>query len=165
VITTADWANGGGFLPNPADYALLELKDQKIKGQRRRIGEFTGFLGFQTLSLSLNHIHMLGYPGNLDAGEKIHQVSAQSFQNFINNTVLYGTDMAEGSSGGPWIQNFGVDAVGEPAGLNPGRNRVVGVTSFGTPSNPDLQAGSSILDSRFIDILTAICNHKAGNCS
>jgi hypothetical protein len=83
----------------------------------------------------------------------------------MNNVVFYGTDMAEGSSGGPGIQNFGVDALGEPLGLNPGRNRVVGVTSYGLIGNPDLKAASSILDARFTDILTSICNHKAGNCS
>jgi V8-like Glu-specific endopeptidase len=166
VITTADWAYGGGIVPNPADYALLELKDQTINGQRHRIGGVTGFLGFQTLSLFPNHVHMLGYPSQLDAGKKIHQVTAQSFlQDLMNNVVFYGTDMAEGSSGGPWIQNFGVNAVGAPVGLNPGRNRVVGVTSFGLIGNPDLKAASSILDARFTDIRTTICNHKAGNCS
>ncbi|MET0167500.1 MAG: trypsin-like serine protease [Vicinamibacterales bacterium] len=166
VITTADWGYGGGIVPNPADYALLELKDQSINGQLHRIGEVTGFLGSQTLSLFPNHVHMLGYSSRLDAGKKIHQVTAQSFlQDLTNNVVFYGTDMAEGSSGGPWIQNFGVNAVGAPVGLNPGRNRVVGVTSFGLIGNPDLKAASSILDARFTDIRTSICIHKAGNCS
>jgi hypothetical protein len=60
----------GGIPPNPADYALLELKDQRINGQRHRIGEVTGFLGFQTLSLFPNHVHVMGYPSQLDAGKK-----------------------------------------------------------------------------------------------
>jgi V8-like Glu-specific endopeptidase len=164
VTVTDTWATGGGTSPNAADYALLELQDRMVNGSLRRLGDVTGVLGVQPLRLFPNHAHLLGYPGNLDSGLKMHQVTAGSFNTAPNNTVLYGSDMRGGSSGGPWVQNFGIPAVGQTGGLNPGRNQVIGVTSFmAADLNPQRQ-GSSVLDSRFTEILNIICRRRAGNC-
>jgi V8-like Glu-specific endopeptidase len=165
VIVTGTWATGGGIVPNAADYAVIEVQDQLVGGVLKRIGDVTGAFGVQTLSLRPNHAHLLGYPGNLDNGMKMHQVTAQSFSLFPNNTALYGSDMGPGSSGGPWVQNFGALATGQTGGLNPGRNRIIGVTSFDFPADPNLKTqGSSILDSRFTSILNTICGRQVGNC-
>jgi V8-like Glu-specific endopeptidase len=164
VLTTNTWATGGGIFPNAADYAMIEVQDRTISGSVRRIGDVTGFLGFQTRSLLPNHAHLLGYPLNLDNGQKMHQVTAGSFRNVSPNNVEYGSDMTGGSSGGPWVQNFGVTASGQTGGLNAGRNRVVGVTSYGYTSTDPKVAGSSIPDSRFTDLYNLICAHRAGNC-
>jgi V8-like Glu-specific endopeptidase len=164
VLVTTTWATGGGIFPNAADYAVIEVQDQLVGGVLKRIGDVTGAFGVKTLSLPPNHAHLLGHPGNLDNGMRMHQVTAQSFSLFPNNTVLYGSDMREGSSGGPWVQNFGALAAGQTGGLNAARNRIIGVTSFGfTDPNPKTQ-GSSILDSRFTSILNTICGLQAGNC-
>jgi hypothetical protein len=62
------------------------------------------------------------------------------------------------------VQNFGLPAVGQTGGLNPGFNRVIGVTSYGySPMDPKVQ-GSAIFDARFLDLLTLVCSHQAGNC-
>ncbi len=174
IAVTGTWANGGAVVPNAADYAMLVMQDQSFlvsdgpfgipRLVSRRIGDITGFLGFQTQSLIPNHAHLLGYPGNFDFGQKMHQVTAQSFRRISPNCVLYGSDMRGGSSGGPWVQNFGVAAIGQNGGLNPGRNRVIGVTSFGFVSTDPKVQGSSIPDGRFVDLLNLVCNQRTGNC-
>jgi V8-like Glu-specific endopeptidase len=165
AIVTSTWATGGGAVPNAADYGMLEIKDQNIGGTFYTIGSITGYLGYQTLSLMPNHTNMLGYPCNLDSCQKMHQVTAQSANAVSPNNVEYGSDMRGGSSGGPWVQNFGVLATGQIGGLNTGLNRIVGVTSYGYVSLDPKVQGASIFDSRFTSVLDTICTHKSGNCS
>jgi hypothetical protein len=43
----------------------------------------------------------------------MHQVDSASFRATDEDTVLYGLDMTGGSSGGPWVENFGVQAAGQ----------------------------------------------------
>lgn len=165
VRTTTTWYTGGGAVPNAADYAMIEVNDKVINGVTRRVGDLTGWLGWQTASLSNNHAHILGYPGNLDSGLYMHQVTAQSAVSGGNNTWRYGSDMRGGSSGGPFVQNFSVPAAGQPAGLNPGLNRLISVVSYGpVDTNPKYQ-GASILDSRWTSMWTAACARRAGNCN
>jgi hypothetical protein len=99
----------------------------------------------------------------------MHQVTAQSWGAYANNTGLYGSDMAGGSSGGPWVSNFGPPASGQPGGLDAARNQVIGVTSFGFVDPTQQVQGSSILDQRFNNasgtgILNAACGRRPGNC-
>lgn len=165
VMVTDAWATGRGTVPNAADYGMLEMSDQVIGDTERRIGTVTGYLGYQTESLNPNHAHILGYPCNLDNCQKMHQVTAQSARNTSPNNVEYGSDMRGGSSGGPWIQNFGALANGQNGGLNPGLNRIIGITSYGyVDAKPKIQ-GSAIPDARFTTILNTLCARKAGNCS
>lgn len=164
VSTTTAWVTSNGNFPNAADYAMFEMPDKSINGSARKIGDITGYLGYRTQGLLPNHATLLGYPGNLDNGEIIHQVTAESFRSRSPNAVEYGSDMGGGSSGGPWIQNFGALAAGQGGGSNSGLNQVVGVTSYGPVSTAPLYAGSSILDSRFINLLDTICTNRAGNC-
>lgn len=164
VITTNAWSTGNGAVPNAADYALLEVNDVPFNGVLRKIGQVTGHFGYRTLGLFPNHATLLGYPGNLDNGNKMHQVTAQSFRTRTPNAVEYGSDMRGGSSGGPWVQNFGATAVGQSGGNNPGVNQIVGVTSYGPTAIGPLYQGSSVLDSRFTSILNTACNRRAGNC-
>jgi V8-like Glu-specific endopeptidase len=160
VIVTGTWFSGGASFPNAADYAMIEPDD--LNGNI--IGNVTGFLGFQTLKLRPNHAHLLGYPANHDSGQRMHQVTSQSLRAASPNAVEYGSDMRGGSSGGPWVQNFGVVSSGQTGGSNTGSNRVIGITSYGFVSTTPLIQGSSIPDSRFSSILNTICAHRAGNC-
>lgn len=164
VNTTPTWASGNGAVPNAADYGMIEMQDKVIGGVNRRIGEITGELGYQLNSLIPNHVTMLGYPCNLDSCQKMHQNMAESFVAVAPNNVEYGSDMGGGASGGPWVQNFGVASTGQTGGLNPGRNRVVGVTSYGYTSTAPKALGASIFDARFTTLLNDLCAHKAGNC-
>ena len=163
AFVTGPWYNGKGNVPNSADYALLEMDDQLVGGVSRRIGEVVGFLGYQTNSLNPNHAHLIGYPSAFDNGERMHQVTAQSYRGDRRyNTVLYGSDMNEGSSGGPWIMNFGPAAAGQTGADDPARNRIIGVTSYGFQTT-ELQ-GSSTLDGNFTSLLNKGCARRDGTC-
>lgn len=164
VVAPRTWTTGGGRVPNAADYAMIEVEDNYVDGFLSRIGDVTGYLGYRTQSLIPNHATLLGYPVNLDSGEIMHQVTAGSFRRRSPNAAEYGSDMGGGSSGGPWVQNFGVRAVGQTDGSNNGVNQVIGVTSYGSSSTAPLYEGSSILDSRFTDILDTICSQRSRNC-
>lgn len=164
VATTSTWATGSGIVPNAADYGMLELEDRNFNGKILKIGSVTGYLGYQTLSLIPNHLHLLGYPCNFDDCEQMHQVTAQSAIAVSPNNVEYGSDMRGGSSGGPWVQNFGQFSMGQDGGLNSGINRIVAVTSYGYMNYDPKAQGASIFDSRFSDLLKKLCSHKADNC-
>jgi len=101
-------------------------------------------------------LHRLFDPGE---GADVEAENAGSSEN-----VEYGSDMRGGSSGGPWVQNFGVLASGQSGGVNSGTNRVIGVTSYGYTSTDPLVQGSSIPDLCFIDLLNLACTHRGGNC-
>ena len=63
---------------------------------------------------------------------------------YSNNTVI-GSNMDGGSSGGPWIINFGKAQVltGETQGSAPNLNTVVGVTSWGYADKSYKEQGAS----------------------
>jgi V8-like Glu-specific endopeptidase len=163
VTVTGTWASGGGSVPNAADYAMFEFRDRAALPNR--IGSVTGFLGWRTLSLNPNHTTMLGYPCNFDSCQQLHQVSAGAFRNTSPNNVEYGSDARGGSSGGPWIQNFGAASVGQSGGNNPGLNRVVAVTSYGYVSFDPKVQGASVPDSRWVQLWNIVCGHRVGNCT
>jgi V8-like Glu-specific endopeptidase len=165
ATTTATWAGGGGGVPNAADYAMIEFADQPMTtgGPLFKLGQVTGWLGWQTVSLNANHTSKLGYPCNLDSCQKMQNVTSTSFRAVAPNNVEYGSDARGGSSGGPWVQNFAVLSVGGGTGINTGQNRVVGVTSYGYNSLDPKVQGASILDSRWVGLWNTICA-RAGNC-
>ncbi len=113
-------------------------------------------MGFQTLSLLPNHTTKLGYPRNLDGGQKMQQVTSQSFRATSPNNVEYGSNAREGSSGGPWVMNYGIQGKG---GLTSNLNAIVGVTSYAYTETAIHLLGSSIPDSRaggFIPLLNSM---------
>ncbi len=167
VTTTYTWATGNGGVPNAADYAMIEFDDQPITtgGPAVKLGNVTGWLGWQTQSLIPNHTSKLGYPCNLDNCQKMQDVTSNSFQPTDPNNVEYGSDARGGSSGGPWVQNFQVVQVGGGAGIQNGSNRVVGVTSYGYVSEDPKVQGASILDGRWVQLFNTVCGARAGNCN
>lgn len=163
-VVYLDWYKSGGTIPNAVDYGFLSFADQKINGVTRKLGDVVGKLGVQTLSTIPNHAHLLGYPGNLDGGQKIHQVTAGSAVAVAPNNAEYGSDMSIGTGGGPWIQNFGPAAIGQTGGTNSSRNMLIGITSYGFQDNISLANGSSILDDQFVWLYNYLCNKTTNNC-
>lgn len=164
AIVTGTWAGGGGTVPNAADYAMIQFGDQSVSGRTVALGDITGWLGWQTLSLAANHTSKLGYPCNLDSCQKMQDITSGAFRTVSPNNVEYGSDATGGSSGGPWVQNFQLLQAGGGTGSNTGSNRVVGVTSYiYVPDDPKVQ-GASIPDGRWVTLLNTLCGLQAGNC-
>ena len=160
VGTTAQWAVSNGAVPNAADFGMFDMNDRAGV----KIGSITGFLGFRTLSLIPNHTTKLGYPCNIDACQKMQQVTSQSKSATSPNNVEYGSNARGGSSGGPWVMNYGIQGAG---GLTTSLNALVSVTSYGYVSTSPQVQGGSIPDSRaggFIPLLNVMCSLRAGNC-
>lgn len=161
---SSSWFYSGGRIPNDADYGMLEIQNNYINGAYRNIASVTGFLGYQTNNLAPNHAHIIGYANNFDGGQKMHQVTAQSGGIIEANNVEYGSDMERGSSGSPIIQNFGMPAMGQMGGRNPGFNRLIGVITWGTTAPGSMTEGASNPDYRFVEVLNKICAHHPENC-
>ncbi|SDX12795.1 hypothetical protein SAMN05216333_11839 [Nitrosomonas oligotropha] len=133
----------------------------------QKIGSVVGYLGYRTNALAGNHVTMLGFPSSFDSGNVLHRVDSQSFKSTTTNTVEFGSDLTQESSGGPYIENFGELSSGQfVSGIV---NAIVGVMSYGPTDTSQKIAGSSNLDSQFTNssktgILDAACTHKSGNC-
>jgi V8-like Glu-specific endopeptidase len=166
LIVAPAWATGGGLVPNAADYAMIGFRDQRLEpgAPLSRLGDVTGWLGWQTGSLFPNHTSKIGYPCNLDDCEKMQNVMSASLRATDANTVEYGSDAREGSSGGPWVQNFESVSVGGAGGINAVPNVLVGVTSYIYNDEVKKAQGASIPDARWIQLWKAMCA-SSGNCN
>jgi len=171
VIVSATWNNTGGALPNNGDFGLIVLQDQSFSGSapvnvKKKVGaSFTPV----TNTLANTHVTILGYPCNFDSCN-IMQRNDSSDQRVGtnaagNNAFEYGSDMTGGSSGGPWVENFGDPASAAPSGVrNLIRNGIVGVTSYGF-TDPNVKVlGASGFNAEFTGMLNTACANAAGNC-
>ena len=171
VLVSATWSNTNGALPNNGDFGLIVLQDQSFAGAvpvnvRSKVGaSFTAV----TNNLPNTHVTMLGYPCNFNNcnimqrnDSSDHRVGSTAVG---NNAFEYGSDMTGGSSGGPWIQNFGDPASAAPTGTrNLTRNAVVGVTSYGFLDTNVRVLGASGFNAEFVSMLNAACANATGNC-
>jgi V8-like Glu-specific endopeptidase len=120
------------------DVAVLVLNQKSKKFVGNTTGWYAfgwngyGFSSFQ--GYDQNHLTQLGYPVDLDGGLYMERNDSAGYTNgsLANNTVI-GSLMTGGSSGGPWLVNFGQPP--SLSGVNFGNwsvyNVVVGVTSWG----------------------------------
>ena len=103
------------------------------------IGDLTGTYGFKDgsygyaefLNEKAAQITQLGYPSKNFDGDKMIRTDSLGYQDNPFNVII-GSNQTGGSSGGPWIQNFGVDTshTGTPPTDNES-NQVVATTSWG----------------------------------
>jgi hypothetical protein len=161
VTTTNQWLAGGGSVPNGGDYALIVF-NKNASGYR--IGDYTGWLGYQFPALVGKHVTVLGYPGNLDSGAVNHRVDAQTTSGSLG-TGLFGSDMGGGSSGGAIVLNFRTNyASSTAAPADSGENRLVSVVSYGPVANGPMYQGGSVFDSRLTTMLSNMCSSHAWAC-
>ncbi|NML14853.1 trypsin-like serine peptidase [Azohydromonas caseinilytica] len=161
VRTTAAWANGGGTVPNAGDWALIVF-NRDANG--KRIGDYTGFMGYQYPSMIGRHLTVLGYPANLDGGTQMHRVESMANNGGTNNGI-WGSDMTGGSSGGPVVLNFRQDYVGLTTSTQDnGAVRLVSNVSWGYTSPTVQVQGGSQFDSSWGSMLSATCTAYSWAC-
>ena len=163
AATTASWIAGNGSVPNAADFGTLVIANKVVGGTSRRIGELTGWLGWKTNALVGNAISAMGYPCNLDSCQILQRTSAQVNRTASPNSAEIGSDHRGGASGGPWVQDWGMAASGQPA-RELGGNIVVGITSYGPVSTTPRYLGSSIPNGEWVAIWNLACR-QPGACS
>jgi V8-like Glu-specific endopeptidase len=132
------------------------------------IGWFGYWYGGGFTSNGLEEITQLGYPGGLDNGRYMERNDSQGYKNgSLSNNTIIGSNMNGGSSGGPWVANFGLPSAltGETNGSFPQQNTLLGVTSWGYISNSPKEQGASPFTSGNIQtILSAACTMFPANC-
>jgi V8-like Glu-specific endopeptidase len=161
ATTTSEWFSGGGGVPNGGDYALIVF-NKNSSGYR--IGDYTGWFGWQYPSVVGKEVTVLGYPVNLDSGLINHRVDAQATSG-SSNTGLWGSDMTGGSSGGGVVLNYSY-AYSSSTSLpsDDGVNRLVSVVSYGPTTTGPMYQGGSVFDSRISTMLTNMCTSYAWAC-
>lgn len=150
------------------DIAVLALKVQ----DGVNVGTNTGWYGIgwdgYGFAGGFNQITQIGYPVCLDNAKFMERNDSYGFtsDNLSNNTVI-GSQMCSGSSGGPWLVNFGRSPAltGNTAGTAPGRNTVVGVTSWGYVGTSAKEQGASpFLSGNIVKLLNDQCAATPGKC-
>jgi len=160
-----NWDTTNGSLPNDTDFAAIVFADQGGFNLSQKAGKYT---------FALNHlgdtaVTMLGYPCNFDSCNIMQRVDTSDHRvppGFpSSNAREYGSDMTGGSSGGPWVENFGSTLSAAPSGGYNVRNTVVAVTSYGyTDGGVLLILGASGLNSAWQTVYNNRCAAVPGNC-
>lgn len=167
---TSTCASGARGVVCDNDVAVIALKPQS----GRYAGQSTGFYGFATGGYSYTSnkqalVTQLGYPVSLNNGQQMMRTDSQGFvdSTMAGNTVI-GSLQTGGSSGGPWMVNFGFAATTDtsnPFGTAPKRNTIVGVTSWGYTSPSVKQQGASFFTaSNITPLVNSICKSYPAAC-
>lgn len=128
-----------------------------------------GFNGYGFTGGGLTQITQLGYPVCLDNGVLMERNDSYGYTSSSNsNNTIIGSLMCGGSSGGPWLVNFGNAPVltGTIAGTYPDHNLVVGVTSWGyTSTGPKEQGASPFTSANIVVLVNTVCASVPAACS
>ncbi|NNC98601.1 MAG: trypsin-like serine protease [Gammaproteobacteria bacterium] len=130
---------------------------------------YTSFLGEQA-----THVTQLGYPGSFDSAQQMQRNDSLGYQATPSNVII-GSDMTGGSSGGPWIANFGVNPVSTSSAPTQNiANRVIATTSWGFVSDAiKVQGASRFAHNTYFtapgqtnieNLYQFICSLDPGNC-
>ncbi|MGB6692046.1 MAG: trypsin-like serine protease [Terracidiphilus sp.] len=150
------------------DVAVLVLNTQKGKHLGSTVGWFGYYYGGGFTSAGLAQITQVGFPGGLDSANYMERTDSQGFTSSSNsNNHIIGSNENGGSSGGPWVENFGLASAltGETHGSFPAGNVIVGVTSWGPTSLSPKEDGASPFTSGNIkNLLATACSKFPGAC-
>jgi V8-like Glu-specific endopeptidase len=152
------------------DVALLALNAQDGAVPGTKVGWYGyGYNGYGFTSSGITHVTQLGYPVCLDNGLYMERNDSQGTKtsSYSNNTII-GSLMCGGSSGGPWLVNFGSPPTlesGTSHGTDPNNNSVVGVTSWGFTDTTQKAMGAAPFTSGNIQLLrTNVCASYPSDC-
>jgi V8-like Glu-specific endopeptidase len=136
-------------------------------------GELTGYFGYSWDWEAYNSkyqalITQLGYPAASDSGAIMQRTDSQGYVDptSANNTII-GSLQTGGSSGGPWLVNFGNPPTlsGTDFGSDAVYNTVVGVTSWGyTDSTVKEQGAAPFLSTNIVELVNAACTSVPAAC-
>lgn len=151
------------------DIAILALASQNGEYPGKRTGWFSyGWDGAGFTVQKITHVTQIGYPGCLDNAGLMERNDSQGGVDAsdANNTII-GSLMCGGSSGGPWILNFGLQPAltGTQFGSAPTPNMVVGVTSWGSTNNAVKWMGASPFRADNVKrLVDSACNDYPAAC-
>jgi len=136
-------------------------------------GTATGWYGYGWDGFSftggLTHVTQIGYPNCLDSGVFMERNDSHGFTSSGNvNNTLIGSLMCGGSSGGPWLANFGIASglTGTTSGSAASANVVIGVTSWGyTSTSPKQQGASPFLSGNIVVLVNTACSSVPAACA
>ena len=157
-----------------SDMAVIVLKpDRYGKYAGTKTGWLSyGYNGWGFTSDGLTQITQLGYPIGIDNGAQMIRNDSQGLETDLSssfNTVI-GSLMNGGSSGGPWVNNLGIQPVfnGVYTGYYPAPNVVVGVTSWGIfgggPTAVAVMGASPFTSDNIQSLVTAACTSYPAAC-
>ncbi|MFI0398845.1 MAG: trypsin-like serine peptidase [Thiolinea sp.] len=156
---SADCAQPGVVCTN--DLAVIKLAPQRGKYP----GHSTGWFGYAWNGYGVvegkTQITQLGYPVSHDGGEMMQRTDAGGMvvAEASNNTLI-GSRQTGGSSGGPWLINFGEVAKlqGTNIGIAGKMNLVVGTTSWGpTDTKQKFMGASPFTSDNIIPLMKVAC--------
>jgi hypothetical protein len=152
------------------DVAVITLNPQNGRYAGHYAGWFAyGWNGYSCNSSSQALITQLGHPVALDGGLLMQRNDSQGFvSTSLSNNTIIGSLMTGGSSGGPWLVNFGLppSLSGISFGTAATYDVVVGVTSWGYIDTSVKQQGASPFTSGNIVVLVnKVCGDTPAACS
>jgi V8-like Glu-specific endopeptidase len=153
----------------PDDVATLILNPQSGNYVGSQTGWYTyGWNGFGFYN-GLTHITQIGYPLCLDNGRLMERNDSQgSVSGSHSSNTIIGSLMCDGSSGGPWLNNFGIrpTLTGTSNGTAFNPNVVVGVTSWGDVQNNAVkwQGASPFTSNNIVFLVNSACNSLPAAC-
>ncbi|MGE3987015.1 trypsin-like serine peptidase [Pseudorhodoplanes sp.] len=135
------------------DIAVVVLE----KSGDRFVADRTGKLGFRSdeygygsfFGNRAGQITQLGYPSDRYDGFRMIRTDSLGYHDAPNNVII-GSAQTGGSSGGPWIMNFGIKTSYQGvAPLDDDDNQVVATTSWGYNDNRFMVQGGSRFGKNF----------------
>jgi len=98
------WINNGDI---PSDVCLISLQNDKAG---HGVTYYTGWLGRAWNFPAQQNMHAFGYPGNIGGSNNLESCTAQSSAQPAScgsGVLNMACNMTYGSSGGPWIKDYG----------------------------------------------------------
>jgi V8-like Glu-specific endopeptidase len=152
----------------PDDVAVLILNPQNGVYAGTNVGWFGYWYGGGFVN-GLTQVTQIGYPGGLNNANLQERTDSYGYISSSNsNNTIIGSNMDGGSSGGPWVANFGLPAAltGETNGSFPQSNVIIGVTSWGyTSKAPKEQGASPFTFNNIQSLLNSACGSVPAACS
>jgi len=170
AVVPTNYQKSSATVVNNFDFGIIQLADQPVSGVNKTVFAVTKF----KFNTAVGHLFdtavtSLGYPCNFDGCQIMQRVDSSDHRasgatGNGSTAFEYGSDMAGGSSGGPWVENFGTPVSAAPTGGFNVRNTVVAVTSYGYVDPNVRTQGASQFNADFTSLKNQMCGLAAGNC-